>query len=235
MVVDDATARAQFAAFKTRFHKQYASPADEARRFRFFKNSLTQINMLQASHTEAQFGINRMSDSSLQEWLDRSTSLVRPVGVPAGRQSLPESSHGPSASIQDIARSQERGSTVHGPPPSRKHTAIAPKDWRAEGKVNPVKNQGKCGNCWAFSAVATMESAWAIAGHPLESYSEEYLTDCNYPQSPGGCQGGFDEQAFAFVITNGIDLEASYPYAAGATGKPSNCTVNDVVDAAALK
>ncbi len=46
-------------------------------------------------------------------------------------------------------------------------------DWRSQGVVNPVKNQGQCGSCWSFAAASAMESAHAIKTKELLSLSEQ--------------------------------------------------------------
>ena len=62
-------------------------------------------------------------------------------------------------------------------------------DWRTQGGVNAVKNQGQCGSCWAFSATCAVEYAhWAATGKLL-SLSEQQVVSCD--TSCYGCQGGW--------------------------------------------
>merc|ERR1719182_907886 len=85
-------------------------------------------------------------------------------------------------------------------------------DWVEKGAVNPIKNQGQCGSCWAFSTVGTLESAYQISAGKLFSFAEQQLVDCD--RSDSGCSGGWPYMAMTYASRNGACLESSYPYTA---------------------
>jgi cathepsin L len=62
-------------------------------------------------------------------------------------------------------------------------------DWRSKGGVNPVKDQARCGSCWAFSATAATENAHFRATGTLLSLSEQELVSCD--TKCYGCNGGW--------------------------------------------
>ena len=74
-----------------------------------------------------------------------------------------------------------------------------------------IKDQGKCGSCWAFAAVGCVEAQWAMAGNSAEILSEQMLIDCSY----GDCDGGWVNDAFDTIYYEGGECrESSYPYTA---------------------
>ncbi|EUD64147.1 hypothetical protein C922_05477 [Plasmodium inui San Antonio 1] len=86
-------------------------------------------------------------------------------------------------------------------------------DWRLHKGVTPVKDQGNCGSCWAFSTVGVVESQYAIRKNELVSISEQQMVDCSARNT--GCYGGFIPLAFEDMIKmGGMCSSEDYPYVA---------------------
>lgn len=88
-------------------------------------------------------------------------------------------------------------------------------DWRSVGGqsyVTPVRDQGGCGSCWAFSTTGALESyvmrSRGTPGSPVD-LSEQQIVSCS---NGGSCAGGWPDRASQHIREDGLVSEAAFPY-----------------------
>jgi C1A family cysteine protease len=75
--------------------------------------------------------------------------------------------------------------------------------------VGPVKSQGQCGSCWAFSATGALVGQWFKKFKQQLSLSEQNLVDCVY-SNYDSCGGGYQTDAFKYMY-KGVETDSDYP------------------------
>jgi len=181
-----------FKQFKNKFNKNYVSVAQETLRFAAFKDNLIRAQWLTGNIEDgAEYGITQFSDLNPEEF--------QLLYLNGGRTM--------DASL--IANLPVAPATNVAPPDSW--------DWRAQGAVSEVKNQGQCGSCWAFSTTGNVEGRWFLSKKSLISLSEQFLVDCDHDCTDNvcdqGCNGGLMWNAMQYIIdAHGIPTEKDYPY-----------------------
>ncbi|OQR72774.1 cathepsin L-like [Tropilaelaps mercedesae] len=180
-----------WAEFRRTHQKQYHGSEELQRRFIFEDNLyiIQEFNRVNASEAGFRLGINQFADMTNEEF--RKTFL----------------GHRYSANHVSHADSTFEATGIQNLP--------AKVDWTTKGYVTPVKNQGQCGSCWAFSTTGSLEGQHFKKTGKLVSLSEQNLIDCSDAQGNNGCNGGLMDLAFDYIKANGgIDTEQSYPYSA---------------------
>ena len=101
--------------------------------------------------------------------------------------------------------------------------APASVDWSQQGALTPVKDQGQCGSCWAFSTTEGVESAvWKATGKLPPPLSTEQLVDCE--KQDDGCDGGDIPEAVRYLKKYGMTTASEYPDDSSKSGHTRRCT-----------
>ncbi|TVU03770.1 hypothetical protein EJB05_50678 [Eragrostis curvula] len=170
--------------------RTYKDEAEKARRFKVFKANVDFIHRSNAAGDKKYtLAVNKFADITRDEFTAMYTGF-KPV--PSGAKQLL------GFKYANVTLSDDNQNV----------------DWRKKGAVTGIKNQGQCGCCWAFSAVAAIEGLHQITTGQLVSLSEQQLLDCS-TNGNNGCNGGLMDNAFQYIIGNGgITTEDAYTYTA---------------------
>ncbi|KAI9558058.1 hypothetical protein GHT06_014811 [Daphnia sinensis] len=90
-------------------------------------------------------------------------------------------------------------------------------DYRTDKCMQPVKDQGNCGSCWAFATIVPIEFNACKKNGTAIAFSEQMLVDCD--TYDGGCNGGMYTNAWKYISEKGGVMKSSaYAYTSGTTG-----------------
>jgi len=186
-----------FATWKLAYGKTYATAEEESHKFQTFQDNYAFIKMWNADPSQTStVGLNQFADLNTVEFKALKTCI----------NTLPQR----NASVAPVQVDFD----VSALPVSV--------NWVTAGAVTPIKNQGDCGSCWAFSTTGSLEGLQFITNQVLLSFSEQQLVDCSSAYGNQGCNGGLMDNAFQYVEQYGIELESQYPY----TATTNTCVYN---------
>ena len=200
IVITMVAAITDFDSFMVAFGRRYRNEEERIRRKNIFERNLAVINAHTRSSSGHEFSlaINEFADWTMTEYRLRNSHPI-----PQKALTRTQRTHSPMINQAEEA-----------------DAAALPKnvDWRNHSGLNcvtPVQQQGSCNGCWAFAAVASLESMYCVRQHRLVKLSEQQLIDCYSPMSANfdqGCYGGFYSDPTDFFTKNGSCTEASYNY-----------------------
>ncbi|EER14352.1 cathepsin L, putative, partial [Perkinsus marinus ATCC 50983] len=185
--LEEGTVELAFMGFQHKFGKNYESKEEEVKRNAIFRAHLHYIEQVNAKNLSYKLGVNEHADLTHEEF------AALKLGTSSKMSMKRDDNLFVSADTTQLLTSV---------------------DWRSKGVLTPIKDQGPCGSCWAFSATGALEAQYAIATGKLLSLSEQQLIDCSSSYGNEGCSGGLMENAYTYIKSAGLDQESTYPYIA---------------------
>jgi cathepsin F len=174
----------EFEEFKKKYNKVYGSEEEETKRYEIFRSNMKIAKQIEFYDLgTATYGASPFADMTPEEF--RSKYLTKRWDMSYDESLKP--------------------ATIPSDTPPDEF------DWRDHDAVTPVKNQGSCGSCWAFSVTGNIEGQWALKKKKLLSLSEQQLIDCD--KLDQGCNGGLPSWAYMEIKRlGGLETEEAYPY-----------------------
>ena len=196
-----------FHDYKQEFNKIYTDEFEHEIRSMIFNENLKKIREINSNPANTwKAGVNQFTDMNAYEFKQH-FGLNRPLKF-----------YTKSATYVSPAFNHKTDFLVENP------KSI---DWREKNILNPVRNQGACGSCWAFATIAVSEAHVAKETGSLFSLSEQQLVDCapnpHHCGGTGGCEGSIEPLGFEYIHSSGgYVTRDNYKY----TAKDGKCVDN---------
>ena len=126
MVIQDSA----WHVWKKTHSKAYGDDGEERVRYIIWQNNMKKILEFNEANKDVELAMNHFGDLTEDEFRMRMNGYMGKADY----------------------NNTKKGSTFLAPSNVNVPDTV---DWRKEGYVTPVKNQGQCGSCWAFSTVRT--------------------------------------------------------------------------------
>jgi len=218
-----------FEEFKLKFGKTYRTAQEESYRAKVFLENFYKAQYLNSIiNIDVQYGVTKFSDLTPEEFSKINLFKFQDLNIFS-----PDVQKSGYVKYGDVSSSSFAEET----------TIPCAFDWREKGAVNPVQNQGMCGDCFSFATTGAIEGANFLKTGELVKLSEQQLTSCelsdddytvttSYTSSYSswttfqhrgvdvyatddidGCEGGTLPEAFTEAYWFGLVTEEEYPFA----------------------
>lgn len=162
--------------FKREYGRSYATLDEEIARYKNWKQSIDLVESHNKCDDTFKLKINEYADMSFAEFVRKQTGLKRykrnsKYKTPSIMAYKETGCTPKTFGTFVLFKSQVLLKALN---QFNRHLFLD--EWRAKGCVGPVKNQEKCGACWAFTAIASLESAVCIKNGILMTLSEQQLS-----------------------------------------------------------
>ena len=172
----------EYQKFIKKYNKNYKSMDEYLAKFEVFKKNV--FESFSRSNPTFKTGVTKFSDMTQEEFAKNYLGL----------------------NYADLNKENFEAVTI------TKFGAAPPSfDWRNEGRVSEVKDQGTCKSCYAFTTIGNLEGLYYAKTKVMTPLSEQMIVDCD--NVDGGCRGGLMKDTIEWIKSNGgIMAEKDYPY-----------------------
>ena len=203
------TSMQEFMNYAKAYNKKYDSFEEFKSRFAIYNfNKLKVAEMNTCSNGSATYGVTQFSDLSQEELNQKFTNFDKTLKNENSVIKNPYERPPISPPNKIKLKSSQRSKEV---------------DWTKKNKVSAVKDQGTCLSCTAFSAIDSIESAWAIKHGKLFDLAVQESLDCG-PRHVCEEASSYNYEYALLIHIGNIPLASSYKY----TGERGKCKLKGI-------